>query len=147
MKIATPWKNSDFVTYFCHVSHGCRFFKDSIFSVITVALPVKNDSLLSSGISLKRLTEATIPVSFQSWSKAPRLVLFFPETPSKSWGLVKPPPPPLLFWKFGWRFKPPPKQKVGVHTMSSKLTGKTPEFVSNKAVCWTSTTLLKTKLR
>ena len=45
--------------------------------VITVALTVKNDLLLSSGISLKSLTRATIPASFQSWSKAPRIVLSF----------------------------------------------------------------------
>ena len=45
--------------------------------VTTVALPMKNDLLLSSGISLKRLTEITIPASFQLWSKAPRTVLSF----------------------------------------------------------------------
>ena len=45
--------------------------------VITDALLVKNDLLLSSGISLIRLSKATIPASFQSWSKAPSTVLSF----------------------------------------------------------------------
>ena len=69
---------------FCLISvHDSAMYRTGVdFSkirslVITVTLPVKNDPLLSSGISLKRLTEATILASFQSWSKAPRTVLSF----------------------------------------------------------------------
>ena len=69
---------------FCLISvHDSAMYRTGVdFSkirslVITVAFPVKNDPLLSSGISLKRLTETTIHASFQSWSKALRTVLSF----------------------------------------------------------------------
>ena len=61
----------------------CAFCSHDFHSVVvhnskyTDALLVKNDLLLSSGISLKRLSKATIPASFQSWSKAPSTVLSF----------------------------------------------------------------------
>ena len=48
-----------------------------------------------------------------AWKESPPLSQ---KSPSKSWGLVKPPPP---FWKFGWGFNPFPSRKGGAHYVAS----------------------------